>query len=196
MNCFCGCGREVTGLRARAANTFGEQALPFLVVLEGASSGDLLARNPEDAASATALAIEGRDHVEVLTAVVHGVGDRGDIDKKALRAWSTSATRAVSSLGDRAIAVGWQGPAGSLTELAVTGTRTPGVVVGLRDTGTTLNNDPRLEVTIELRPEAGPVEEIRSTVTVSRLMLPRVGDVVEVARRDDRPGEVAWRRVV
>jgi hypothetical protein len=186
----------VRGLRVRAANAFGEQAGPLAALLDAAAGSDVLARHPEESASAAALAAEGRGHVEVLTAVVHGVGDRADIGKSALRSWSTSATRAISSLGDRAIAVGWQGPAGSLTELAVAGVRTPGVIVGLRDTGTTLNNDPRLEVTIELRPATGPVEEIRSTVTVSRLMLPRVGDVVDVARRDDRPGEVAWRRVV
>lgn len=52
-----------------------------------------------------------------------------------------------------------------------------GTVTRVRDTGITINDDPRLELTMRVEPidNGAPIERTK-TVTVSRLAIPRVGD--------------------
>jgi hypothetical protein len=75
--------------------------------------------------------------------------------------------------------VGW-----SLLEqadLVHSGRRARGVIVELGDTGWTINNDPRVDVTIRVEPVDEPPFEVTRRLTVSRLEIPRKGERVEVA---------------
>jgi hypothetical protein len=61
--------------------------------------------------------------------------------------------------------------------LVATGGQGVGTVTRIRDTGITINDNPRLDVTMRVEPvdNSAPIERTK-TVTVSRLAIPRVGD--------------------
>lgn len=62
-------------------------------------------------------------------------------------------------------------------QLMVTGTRAVGTIVEVRDTGMTINDNPRVAIRMRVAPLDGsaPVERSK-TVTVSRVAIPRAGD--------------------
>ncbi|HLT24689.1 MAG TPA: hypothetical protein VK004_06150 [Ignavibacteria bacterium] len=61
-----------------------------------------------------------------------------------------------------------------------TGTRADAMVMGVEDTGITINNDPVVRLTIEINSgSAGSFEKTIET-TVSRILIPRKGDIIKV----------------
>ena len=61
--------------------------------------------------------------------------------------------------------------------LIATGRRGVGVVTGVRDTGMTVNDNPRVKMTFRIEPLDGSAPfEARKTSTVSRIAIPRTGD--------------------
>ncbi len=61
--------------------------------------------------------------------------------------------------------------------LVATGARGIGTVTEVRDTGITINDDPRVEVVMSVEPEDGSAAfEARKTITVSRVAIPRQGE--------------------
>jgi uncharacterized protein DUF3592 len=61
--------------------------------------------------------------------------------------------------------------------LMASGLRGVGVVVDVRDTGMTVNDNPRVKMTFRIEPlDGGAPFEARKTSTVSRLAIPRRGD--------------------
>ena len=61
-------------------------------------------------------------------------------------------------------------------ELMRSGVRGVGTITDVRDTGITINNNPRIVLTMRIEPTDGsPAVERRKTVTVSRVQIPRVG---------------------
>ncbi len=61
--------------------------------------------------------------------------------------------------------------------LVATGARGVGTIVNVRDTGVTINDNPRIEITMRIEPEDGsPAFDANKTVTVSRVAIPRAGD--------------------
>jgi len=50
------------------------------------------------------------------------------------------------------------------------------VVIGVRDTGVTINENPRVELTLQVQPEGDAPFEAKKKVTVSRVSIPRAGD--------------------
>jgi hypothetical protein len=181
-------------MKARAANAIGAQVAPMLEVLQGAVDAGLCG-GPDERAEVETLVADGRRHVELLTLSVHGQAPRDGLDKKGLRTWTSRATDEVPELAERVAAAGWFGPAMHTHELVCTGVRGTGTVVGIQDGHVTLQNDPRLAITIEVHPVDGPPYEVRRDVTVSRVRLPRVGDAVEVAWAQGDPGYFAYRVV-
>ena len=190
MVCFCGCGREVKGLRAKAANAFGEQIQPMVVVFEGAVSAGGLGDTTD---AVRTLSAEGRSHAETLAGVVHGAGDRRDLDKRALQDWSSRATSMSTRLGSLALDQGWNGRSTDLARLVHTGVHASGSVVAVRDTGTTVNTEFRVRVTIEFASPDGLTRTVTTKVSVSRLAPPRVGDAVELAYDPDDPDDIAFK---
>ena len=56
------------------------------------------------------------------------------------------------------------------------GVRAPAVVTAVEDTGMTVNDNPRVKLTFEIRPEGGAPFSAEKTVVVSRVSIPRAGD--------------------
>jgi hypothetical protein len=57
------------------------------------------------------------------------------------------------------------------------GVKAIGTVVGVDDTGMTINDDPRIKLTMRLQPIDGSEESVRSKIVImSRVSLPRIGD--------------------
>ena len=72
-----------------------------------------------------------------------------------------------------------------LEEAGVTAT---GEVVSVRDTGVTVNNNPRVALTLQVNPSDGsPPFEVSKKATVSRVSIPRPGDAFMVRYDPDDP---------
>ncbi len=56
------------------------------------------------------------------------------------------------------------------------GVQAQAIVIGVRDTGVTINENPRVELTLQVRPDGATPFEAKKKVTVSRVSIPRPGD--------------------
>jgi hypothetical protein len=65
-------------------------------------------------------------------------------------------------------------------DLLAHGRRAPGHVTEINDTGITINNNPRVKVTVRAEPPGEPPFDVQKTFTASRVELPRVGDFATV----------------
>jgi hypothetical protein len=65
---------------------------------------------------------------------------------------------------------------GKKKKLLAEGTQAQAVVLGVSDTGVTINENPRVKLTLQVQPEGGAPFEATKTVTVSRVAIPRAGD--------------------
>jgi hypothetical protein len=54
------------------------------------------------------------------------------------------------------------------------------IVTNIQDTGTTINNNPRVKLMLNVQPEGAEPFDVTKKVTVSRVNLPRVGDPLRV----------------
>ena len=175
--CSCGCGRKPKGLRNEAADKVADRKRRDLVLLSGALADGFV----EDPAAVEALLAEGVALVAVATARVHGEIARDDQDRDAVKAWLDRVQDLRSSVLTCMLDRGFVGPVRSIPRLGYGGERAPGVVVAVKDLRVTVNADPKIRVTIEVRPARGTAFELSRSVTVSRIAFPRVGDHVEVA---------------
>ena len=73
-----------------------------------------------------------------------------------------------------------RGKRAQAAELLAHGRRAPGHVTQIDDTGITINNNPRVKVTVRAEPPGEPPFDVEKTFTASRVELPRVGDVATV----------------
>jgi putative oligomerization/nucleic acid binding protein len=77
--------------------------------------------------------------------------------------------------------------------LVATGARGVGTVSHVRDTGMTINDNPRVEITMAVQPEDGSAPfSLEKTVTVSRVAIPRAGDRFPVWYDRADPGNWAY----
>jgi len=61
------------------------------------------------------------------------------------------------------------------------GVNAPAAVVSVADTGTTINNNPRVALTLQVNPTDGSAPfEVRKKLTVPRVAIPRAGDALAV----------------
>ena len=68
------------------------------------------------------------------------------------------------------------------------GVNAPAQVVNVRDTGVTINNNPRVALTLQVSPTDGsPPFEVSTKVTVSRVAIPRGGDTFMVRYDPEDP---------
>ncbi|MGZ4174440.1 MAG: SHOCT domain-containing protein, partial [Solirubrobacteraceae bacterium] len=65
------------------------------------------------------------------------------------------------------------------------------VVTNIQDAGTTINNNPRVKLTLNVQPEGGEPFDVTKKVTVSRVNLPRVGDPLRVKYYANAPEGLA-----
>jgi hypothetical protein len=79
-----------------------------------------------------------------------------------------------------------------MLELATTGRRCPGVVESVEDTNVTINDNPRVRITVRAEPPGESPFTIVKTATVSRVRVPRPGDrcvvLYDPANREQRNG--------
>jgi len=178
-DCFCGCGLRVPWGRRRAANAVGDRIDRDVATFQGAVER---AHQGEHELELRELVARGRGLRDTLRGIVHGTVDRGQYDKRAGRAWLRRAGAQRSRLA-REIAysdyVGWDATAQS--ELIHAGRRAPAAIVDVRDTGTTINDNPRVVVRLRVEPDGEAPFEVERKVTVSRVAIPRAGERVEVA---------------
>jgi hypothetical protein len=76
-------------------------------------------------------------------------------------------------------------------DLVATGVRAPAVIQAISFTGVTVNEQPRVEIDLEVRPAAGSPFAASKTCLVSRFDPPRVGDEVVVWYDADDPSSFA-----
>ncbi|MCB0722498.1 MAG: hypothetical protein KDC73_04090 [Ignavibacteriae bacterium] len=60
------------------------------------------------------------------------------------------------------------------------GTRANAKITGIADTGITINDDPVVRLTMEINPDSSGTFTKTADVTVSRVTIPRVGDIIRV----------------
>jgi hypothetical protein len=77
-------------------------------------------------------------------------------------------------------------------DLVATGRRCPGEVVSVEDTNVTINDNPRVKITVKAEPPGEEAFYVNKTATVSRVAIPRPGDRCTVfydpADRQNRNG--------
>ncbi|HYU61756.1 MAG TPA: SHOCT domain-containing protein [Solirubrobacterales bacterium] len=78
-------------------------------------------------------------------------------------------------------------------ELFETGARGAGTVISVQDTGTTINDNPRVKMTFRVEPlDGGPAFDAQKTTTVSRVEIPRQGDRYPVWYDQQDPSKWAY----
>ena len=176
--CFCGCGREVPFGRKRAANMVGDRMRQDIALFEGTLERT---PDPEHDADLRRLVADGATLRDKLRDVVHGTADRRDYPKDDGKRWLQEAgdhrdriTKRVVQEGDFA---GWN--ALDQAVLAETGVAAPATIIDIRDTGMTVNDQPRALIVFRVDGPDGTFELSRK-VLVSRVTLPRVGERVTV----------------
>ena len=76
------------------------------------------------------------------------------------------------------------------------GSKGAGTVVSVRDTGTTINDNPRVEMVFRVEPlDGGPAFDLTKKTTVSRVEIPRQGDRYPVWYDPQDPGKWAYATV-
>lgn len=189
--CACGCGQRVRGLRRRASNEVADRMRRDLLLVAGGLADGTL----DDPASAEALLAEGAALLAQLTARVHGQLPRADLDRTAVRGWMdrVAPQRTQATLGARRL--GFLGSVRCVMELTYGGVRAPGVVTEVRDTGTSVNTEYGIRLTVQVLPEGATPFAVQRKALVPRTALPRVGDAVEVAYDPADPDDFVWRVV-
>jgi hypothetical protein len=177
--CYCGCGMEIPFGRRRIANKAAAQYARDLSLCKG-----LLERDPDHAndAELQAIVAEGDRWMPEVRQVVHGEVDRKDVDREAIHSWWKRAFEYRKATTKDVIDTDYAGwDAHEQADLLYAGARAPGQVVAIGDTGASINDLPRIELTIRVAPPGEAPFDVTRKVTVSRVELPRVGEHVEVA---------------
>jgi len=170
--------------RRRVTSLYGGKIAENVAMLQGAQQ-----RAPQLVAGGDVprLIAEGLAFRTTLARVVHGEASRETIDKDALKVWweqmlpyRERMTKAGTELEGSLFG-------GRNAEIALTGIRAEAVLVRVEDTGTTVNDMPRVRLVFEARPAAGPPVEIAIVRNVSRLSIPRPGITLPIAYDADDP---------
>jgi hypothetical protein len=81
---------------------------------------------------------------------------------------------------------------GSKKKVLQTGTSAQATVIGIGDTGMTINNNPRIKLTLQVQADGQPAFQATKTATVSRLSIPRVGDTLWVRYDPKDPSKIEF----
>jgi len=75
-------------------------------------------------------------------------------------------------------------------EILLNGYPGKATIVGLEDTGWTVNDNPMVKMTLDIQPEMGAAFRVEVKAAVSRLAIPKVGDSFPVKYDPNDPGKV------
>ena len=81
---------------------------------------------------------------------------------------------------------------GKKKNILANGIQARAVVVNVQDTGVTVNNNPRVKLTLQVQPEGDTPFEATKKVTVSRVAIPSIGDAMWVRFDPADPSEVEF----
>ena len=77
-------------------------------------------------------------------------------------------------------------------KLLRTGMRANAIVTDVRDTGVTVNQSPRVELTLQVLPDGAPAFELKAKRVVSRVSVPRVDETYAIRYDPEHPERFVW----
>jgi len=164
-----------------------------LAVLRGALGHD-------DAGGRTAevytLADQGTRLIGDITRYLHGEITRADLDRAAIKTWLRKGSAVAQSLLTSTSGPSWEPDDRRTAELALTGTRAPGVVTDVESAGYGNTHLAAVDLTVIVRTADGATHELRRKLTIEVVKAPRVGDRVEVAYDASDPHRFVYRPLV
>lgn len=176
--CFCGCGRDVPFGRKRVANMLGARMSEDIALFQGSIER---APDPVHDAELRQLVATGTPLRDKLREVVHGTLDRKEFPKDEGKRWLDQAgehrERMALHMAREEDFIGWNGLDQAV--LVNSGVQAPATVVDVVDTGGSVNDQPRATIVLRVDGPDGTFE-LRRTVTVSRVRVPRAGERVTV----------------
>lgn len=189
--CFCGCGREVPFGRKRMTNLMGARFRDDIALFDTALERS---PDPDHDADLRRLVASGKPLRDKLRDLVHGTIDRRDYPKDASKRWLDEAGDHRKRLAYQAIDdgfVGWTGL--KQAQLVASGESVAARIVDVRDTRVTVNERPRIEITMRAeRPGREPLE-FKRKVLLSRVRLPpQPGERVTVHYDPDDPSKFTF----
>lgn len=188
--CFCGCGREIKGIRRKANDQVARQMTTHLATLRGAlDRGDAGDRADE----ATVLVDRGTALLQSITAYLHGEGDRGDIDKAGVKTWLRDAERLSKSLVAKASGPAWGPDDPATTQLALSGVRAKGVITDVSRDGWGNERVADVKMTASIEAVDGSSIDVTRSLSIEVMKAPRVGDRIEVAYDPVDPNRFVYR---
>ncbi|MFN8025779.1 MAG: hypothetical protein U0W40_05280 [Acidimicrobiia bacterium] len=192
--CFCGCGREIDGLRAVANNEAGQQMARDLAVMRGALQRDETGVRQVETEQMVA---QGTVLVDAIVRYLHGEAERGDLDKGANKDWMKRGRKLAQALASSSAGPPWlPDDDSSMLHLAQTGTRAQGVISAVSRDGWGNERVASLEITVTIAAADGTTSAINRSVAVAVYEAPRVGDQVEVAYDPAAPDRFLYRPLV
>ena len=178
-DCFCGCGRSVKSLgHVARANRLGRKLIEAVPL--SAAAVERFPQICDD--ECRGLAADGPRRLAQVKGYVHGELPRELLDADGINQWFAAWRQQYGRLMKEGTD-GWTGinPL-SLMQLLLMGERATATIVDIRDTGMTLNDDPRVEIVFQFTPEGGGAPIRRSTKKiVSRVAIPQRGSQVALA---------------
>jgi hypothetical protein len=191
--CFCGCEREIEGIRRRAGNELASQMLQDLTVMQGA-----LERT--EAGSRTAQTQAMVDEGEVLVAAtrryLHGEVERGELDRGRVKTWAKEARALAKTLVEDAVGPAWEPHDHRTNHLAQSGQRATGVITDVRRKGWGNDQVASLQMWVSARTADGTEVGLTRQLSISAVKAPRIGEAVEVSYDPDDPNRFVYRPIV
>jgi putative oligomerization/nucleic acid binding protein len=189
--CFCGCGREVPFGRKRVANALGNRLRDDIEMFQGALERT---PDPEHDGDLRRLVAKGAPLRDKLREVIHGTIDRKDYPRDDGQRWLEEAGEHRKRLAMQALDGDYVGMSGyKQAQLLHAGVEAPAVITDVVDTGMTLNDQPRVELTVRVEPPGAEPLELKHRVFVSRVKIPRIGERMTVYIDADDPSKFTFR---
>ncbi len=166
--------------RRAAANVIGRQITKDLTTLRQAATGTL--PPAVDRAGLERLCYDGDGVLTRVRARAHDEISHNEIDRDTTQAFLSAARRMRDTLTRSS-----RDTSGRSTGPDPTRVRARGEVIDIRETGMTVNDDPRVRLRVRVFPPGADSFEIERKLLVSRLEIPRRGDRVEVEYDPNEP---------
>jgi hypothetical protein len=188
--CFCGCGRTIEGVRARANNQGAQQMSRHLAVMRGALERD---EAGDRTVETRAMVDEGTALVVAITRYLHGEGTRDDLDRGSNKAWLRNGRKLADALVASASGPPWAPDDASTAHLAQSGQRALGVIVDVQRDGMGNERVADLAISVSVRSADGATLDLSRKLSISVVQAPRTGDRVEVAYDPADPNRFVYR---
>jgi Short C-terminal domain len=184
--CFCGCGRTVPFGRKRITNLLGRELTDDVALFEGSIER---MPDPQHDGDLRRLIATGAPLRDKLRDVIHGTLDRDDFPREEGQAWLKEANEHKKHMATQMIGADFAGwSTYRQSHLLRTGVAAPATIIDVRDTGASVNDNPRVELVLRVSPADGTEPfELRRKLVVSRVQVPRAGERLTIFYDPDEP---------